>query len=158
LRVTLDGRIENDAVAQNTNRLGTFTYNSLADFAANRPASFTRTLMAPEVHARQLLGAIGVGDVYRPFQALRIQYGVRLEGNAFQDAPALNPTIQSAFGRATDRVPASFSIAPMIGFTRTYSSWHGGSFTGGIREYVGTLSASTVESVSRQTGLADAIR
>jgi hypothetical protein len=153
LRVTFDGRVENDAIAVNANRLGTFAYNSLDDFAANRPTSFSRTLGATEVHARQFLGAIGVGDIYRPFPALRVQYGLRAEGNAFGDAPTANPAIVTAFGRSTDRVPRSLTVAPMIGFTRTYQSWRGGSFTGGIREYVGTLSSQTVEAAARQTGL-----
>jgi hypothetical protein len=157
-KVTFDGRVDNDAVTVSTNRLGTFSYNSPADFAANRPSSFTRTLGTREVHGQQWLGAVGVGDVYRPFSALRIQYGVRVEGNAFGDGPAGNPAVTSAFARQTDRVPKSLTLAPMIGFTRTYQSWKGGSFTGGIREYVGTLSSQTVEGVVRQTGLADAIR
>lgn len=158
LKVTFDGRVDNDAATQSNNRLGTFVYNSLADFAANRPASFTRTLGTPRVSGRQFLGALGLGDVFRPFNALRIQYGVRAEGNVFADAPENNPTVASTFGHVTDRVPKSFSLAPMVGFTRTYQSWRGGSFTGGIREYVGTLSSQTVESVTRQTGLPDALR
>lgn len=157
-RVTFDGRLENDVVEQNANRLGTFSYNSLADFVGNHPTTFTRTIGNSDIHARQLLGAVGVGDAFRPFPQLRIQYGVRAEGNAFADAPASNQVIETSFQRTTSRVPRSFSVAPMIGFTRTYQSWRGGSFTGGIREYVGSLSMQTVEAVARQTGLPDALR
>ena len=55
-KVTFDGRVENDAATQNANRLGTFSYNSLADFAAQRPASFTRTLSSRETQGQQALG------------------------------------------------------------------------------------------------------
>jgi carboxypeptidase family protein len=157
-KVTLDGRVETDNATQNANRLGTYSYNSLADFAAGRPASFTRTLSSRETQGQQLLGAVGLGDIYRPYNALRVQYGVRLEGNAFGDRPEYNPLVQSLFGRSTDHVPSALTLAPMVGFTRQYTSHGGGAFTGGIREYVGTLSSQTVEGVLRQTGLPDAVQ
>ena len=157
-KVTFDGRIDHDEATQNNNRLGTYSYNSLSDFALGKPASFTRTLGSRETRGAQFLGAIGVGDIFRPIPALRIQYGVRVEGNAFGEQPALNPTVASLFGRNTSDVPGAITIAPMVGFTRNYQRWRGGSFTGGIREYVGTLSSQTVEGVLRQTGLPDAVQ
>lgn len=157
-KVTLDGRAESDAATQSANRLGTFAYNSLADFAAGRPASFSRTLASRETEGRQVIGALALGDIWRPYQALRIQYGVRVETNAFGDQPANNPLVESLFGRSTSHVPGAVTVAPMAGFTRQYSSFGGGAFTGGVREYVGTLSSQTVEGVLRQTGLPDAVQ
>ncbi len=157
-KVTLNGRVEQNAITQNTNSFGTFSYNSLADFGAGRPASFTRTLGNVETNGRQFLGAIGIGDIYRPYPALRIQYGVRVEGNAFGDPPSDNLLVDAKFGRSTSGVPGAVTVAPMVGFTRQYSSHGGGAFTGGIREYVGALSSQTVQGVLRQTGLPDAIQ
>jgi hypothetical protein len=157
-KVTVDGRVEQDAATQGANRLGTFSYNSLADLAAGRAASFTRTLGNREATGRQFLGAMGFGDVFRPIPALRMQYGLRLEGNAFGDQPAYNPAVAAAFGRNTNTVPSSLTIAPMAGFTRSYTRWGGGNITGGIREYVGSFSSQTVENVLRQTGLPDAVQ
>ncbi|MEO7360030.1 MAG: carboxypeptidase-like regulatory domain-containing protein [Gemmatimonadaceae bacterium] len=157
-KVTGDGRLDNDASTQSGNRLGTYSFNSLTDFGVSSPVSYTRTLGVRQAQGQQLIGALGIGDVFRPYPKLRIQYGVRLEGNRFGDAPELNPAIVSAFGRSTDKVPSAFSIAPMAGFTRQYSPHGGGAFTGGIRQYVGTLGSQTVESISRNTGLADAIQ
>ncbi|MEO7522299.1 MAG: hypothetical protein ABIW79_10830, partial [Gemmatimonas sp.] len=74
------------------------------------------------------------------------------------DRPPLNPVVATAFGRATSDVPTAISVAPMVGFTRQYARWRGGSFTGGVREYVGTLSSQAVEAVQRRTGLPDAIQ
>lgn len=158
LKITFDGRVDADATTQAGNRLGTFSYNSLADLAAGKPASFSRTLGTREATGRQFIGAVGFGDSWRPIQPLRVQYGVRIEGNAFGDRPALNSAVASAFGRNTNNVPGSLTIAPMIGFTRSYQKWGGGSFTGGIRQYSGALSSQTVEGVLRQTGLADAVQ
>jgi len=157
-KVTLDGRMERDNTTQSPNSLGTFSYNSLADLAAGTPTSFTRALGVRETQGRQLLGAVGLGDAFRKSQQLRLQYGVRIEGNRFGGRPSVNPALVAAFTRSTDVVPAAITIAPMIGFTRSYTGAHGGSFSGGIREYSGTLSSQTVENVSRFTGLPDAIK
>ena len=157
-KVTFDGRIDHDVATLSGNRLGAFTYNSLADFSAGRAASFTRTLGVRETTGQQLLGALGLGSIYRPAPQWRIQYGVRLEGNQFGDAPALNRDVLTAFGRSTSSVPNAITIAPMVGFTRQYTKRGGGSFTGGVREYVSTLSSQAVENVVRQTGLPDAVQ
>ena len=158
IKVTLDGRLDRDNNTQSPNSLGTFSYNSLADLAAGTPASFTRALGTRETHGSQLLGAIGIGDAFRKTPQLRFQYGIRIEGNRFGSRPAVNPAVVTAFNRSTDVVPTAITVAPMIGFTRTYTGAHGGSFSGGIREYAGTLSSQTVENVSRFTGLPDAIQ
>ena len=158
LKVTVDGQVNNNTNTQGTNRLGSYTYNSLADFAASRPASFSRTLADRQTSGRQYLGAIGVGDVFRPRPTLRVQYGLRLEGNAFGVSGQENPAVATLFGGATGRAPRTVTLAPMVGFTRTYNRHGGGSFTGGVREYVGGLSSQTVENVQRLTGLPDAVQ
>jgi hypothetical protein len=157
-KITFDGHIDSDSATQSSNRLGSFSYNSLTDFATSRPASFSRTLSSRETRGAQSAIAIGLGDIYRPISYLRIQVGARLEATHFGYRPATNPEVQSLFGLNTSRVPNPVSVAPMIGFTRNYSKAHGGSFTGGFREYVGALSLQNVEGVSRQTGLPDGVK
>lgn len=157
-KATFDGRIDNGTNTQRANQRGTFSYNSLADLTLARPASFTRTLGIRETNGQQYLGALGFGDVFRPNPKLRVQFGVRLEGGSFGNKPESNPAVLAQFGRNTGHVPYTFSAAPMFGFTRSYSPHGGGSFTGGVREYVGALSSQTVENLTRQTGLADAVQ
>ena len=157
-KVTLDAQVNDNTNTQGANRLGTFSYNSLADFATSRPASFSRTFANRETTGRQYLGALGAGDVFRPFPALRVQYGLRLEGVAFGVSPQENPLIASTFQRTTGRTPRALTVAPMVGFTRTYNRHGGGSFTGGLREYVGVTPSQTVENVQRLTGLPDAVQ
>ncbi|MEO7360994.1 MAG: carboxypeptidase-like regulatory domain-containing protein [Gemmatimonadaceae bacterium] len=157
-KATLDARADHDATTQSANRLGTFSFNSLADVSAGTPASFTRTLGVREAKGQQLLGALGIGDIYRRNPKLRVQYGVRLEANRFGFQPESNPAVVTAFDRNTSKVPSAITVAPMVGFTRQYSPHGGGSFTGGVREYVGALSSQSVQNVSRQTGLADAVQ
>ncbi|MEW5917350.1 MAG: hypothetical protein AB1762_13135, partial [Gemmatimonadota bacterium] len=102
-----------------TNRWGTFSFNSLADFEAGRAATFTRTL-APRI--REGAGtnaAVYVGDVWRASRTLQVTYGLRAEGARFGKTPEFNPAVDAAFGYRTDRVPTEMHVSPRVGFTWT---------------------------------------
>jgi hypothetical protein len=107
---------------QTTNELGTFFFNSLADLAANRPASFTRALSPRTQSASQMVGAISLGDSYKRSPDLQIQYGVRVDANRFSTSPLFNPDIQAAFGRRNDETPNRVYASPRIGFSWTYGA------------------------------------
>ena len=66
-----------------SNLLGTFTFNSLEDLEAGRPASFNRTLTARQRSTGQFAGSLSIGDSYRRSQDLQIQYGLRVDVGAF---------------------------------------------------------------------------
>jgi hypothetical protein len=102
-----------------SNLLGSFTFNSLADLEAGRPASFTRTLGTRERRTGVLSGAISLGDSYRRTDDLQFQYGLRAEGGRFTTAPDRNPRVDSVFGRRNDRLPAPVSLSPRFGFSWT---------------------------------------
>lgn len=118
-RLKLGGLLDVQRFRQDvtTNRLGTFTYNSLADLEADRPATFTRTL-APQVRSgTQINPSLYLGDAWRRGRALQLTYGVRLEGSTFAGAPAFNPAVDSLFGLRTDRLPSELHLSPRAGFT-----------------------------------------
>ena len=121
LKLFAQSRLDGYDQAVFTNRLGTFTYNSLADVAANRPASFTRVLDAPARQGGQWSGALALGDFWRRSPQLSLVYGARLEGNAFTAAPAPNPAVEQTFGARTDRAPNTVHVSPRLGFTWTYA-------------------------------------
>lgn len=102
------------------NRSGTFTFNSLADFEANRPASFTRSLASGEREGATLTAAAYIGDTWRRSAALQLTYGVRLETSAYRDRPAYNPDVEAKFGRRTDRFPSDVAVSPRVGFTWSF--------------------------------------
>jgi hypothetical protein len=172
LTLTVNGNVSHSTSTQNGNRSGSFTFNSLSDFAAGRPATFTRTLTTIERNAQSASGLIGFGDVYRPSRRVQVQFGVQLQGTVVPTQPAYNPTIDSLFGRRTDHVPQSVTFAPMLGF-----SWNvgniapplgvvmppgqtipRGTISGGIRGYRGSLNTGNVDQVARQTGLPGSIQ
>jgi len=104
---------------QTTNRLGTFTYNSLADFANNTPASYTRSLSPRTREGSQIVGAVSLGDSYRINPDFQLQYGFRIDGNHFGATPDYNSQIEQTFGVRNDEVPNRLYISPRVGFSWT---------------------------------------
>ncbi len=102
-----------------TNRNGTFTYNSLADLAANVPAQFTRTLAPSERNGGIWNSALYLGDTWRVSRAFQLTYGLRLEHSAYDGEPTFNPDVFARFGQRTDRFPSESHVSPRVGFTWT---------------------------------------
>lgn len=120
LKLTTELRHDGSGLEIANNRLGTFAFNSLADLDASRPASFTRQLGSRERDLSQLVAGFSLGDAWRKTDKLQIQYGVRVDANAFQGDPAFNPAIDSLFGRRNDRMPNRVYVSPRAGFSWSY--------------------------------------
>ena len=147
-------RSENGSFA---NGLGTFTFNSLADFESGSPSSYTRTLASRDRQARSINGALYLGDSWRKSPRLQLTYGIRLESSAYPDAPAFNPAIDSLFGVRTDRFPSETHLSPRAGFTYTYGQSRNGpalgSIRGGFGEFRGRASSQLFASAADANGL-----
>lgn len=103
------------------NQLGTFAFPSVADFAANRPASFTRTLSQPAREGAVWNAAAAVAHQWAPSRFFSLLYGARLEGDAFASRPAANGALERALGVRTGLAPARLHVSPRAGFTWTYN-------------------------------------
>jgi hypothetical protein len=113
-----------DAFSQDpaANRLGAFSFNSLSDLEANRPASFTRTLTTPRRSGGEWSGVLATSDQWIVTPKFSLLYGARLEGNKFTDPPDFNPQIESLFGARTDHAPNTVHVSPRVGFNWLWSS------------------------------------
>ncbi|HEX8906670.1 MAG TPA: TonB-dependent receptor, partial [Longimicrobiaceae bacterium] len=100
-----------------SNRLGTFVFNSLEDFQARTPASFTRTLSSGVIDGGGWNAAGYLGDAFRPSEGVQFTFGARVEGSRFDRAPAANPDVLAAFGRRTDFAPSEIHVSPRAGFS-----------------------------------------
>ncbi|HKY98872.1 MAG TPA: carboxypeptidase regulatory-like domain-containing protein, partial [Gemmatimonadaceae bacterium] len=122
-RIKLGGLLNQDRSTSGSfnNALGTYTFNSLADFEAGHPASFTRTVARRDRNARSINGALYLGDSWRKSPKLQLTYGARLEASKYPDAPPFNAALDSVFGGVrTDRFPSEVHVSPRAGFTYTY--------------------------------------
>ena len=103
------------------NRLGQYTFNSLADFAANRPSSYSRVIDQPVRTATTYNGALALSHQWNKSRWFNMIYGARVEGNAFGGAPPKNPALESALGVTTGVAPSRIHVSPRVGFSYTYS-------------------------------------
>ncbi|MCC6929850.1 MAG: carboxypeptidase regulatory-like domain-containing protein [Gemmatimonadaceae bacterium] len=145
-----------------SNRWGTFTFNSLADFEAGRAAMYTRTLTPRLREGAGANAAVYLGDTWRVNRALQLTMGARAEGSYFGRTPAYNPVVEQAFGFRTDKVPTEFRLSPRAGFTYSLGMPEQGRFApptwvlrGGVGEFRSSPSIGLVASAAGATGLPD---
>lgn len=107
-------RFEQDVTS---NRFGTYTFASLADYEAGNATSFTRTLQPNVRDGSQLNAALYLGDVWRARRGVQVTYGARVEGGRFGREPEYNPSVEQSFDRRTDFIPGEVHVSPRMGFT-----------------------------------------
>lgn len=170
LRFTSEVRHERWEQEQASNVAGTFTYNSLADLEAGRPVSFTRQLASRRASVGSLAAGVSLGDAWRPTRDVQVQYGVRVDGSRFLDAPAFNAQLEQALGVRNDATPSRVYVSPRVGFSWTYGvapqvSGFAGAMRvpravirGGAGVFQGTPSGAMASQAITQTGLPGAAR
>ena len=122
IKLTSELRYDGFTIDQTTNRLGSYSFNSLGDLEAGRPVSFTRQLEPREISGSQYTAALSLGDAWRKSSNLQIQYGVRLDANRFNRGPTENPVVEQLFGTRNSAVPNRVYISPRVGFSWTYGT------------------------------------
>jgi hypothetical protein len=166
------GRADGIRQEGNLNGLGTFAFNSIADFEAGRAASFTRTLSQPVRSGRVWNVATALAHTYAPSHFVSVLYGARLEADGFFGAPEVNPALEQALGVVSGAAPARVHVSPRLGFSYQYNRtrdngpalgiWNVGRFfryasgtiRGGIGEFRDLLRPGTLADASASTGLA----
>jgi hypothetical protein len=154
-----------------SNSLGTFTFNSIDDFEAGRPASFSRTLSAPSSTGKVWNAATALAHFWGPSRWLNILYGARLEADGFFDAPERNPALDQALGVQSGAAPSRIHVSPRFGFSYLYNrdkdNGSGtnqspvgrfyrtkvGTIRGGVGEFRDLLRPGILADASRATGL-----
>ena len=115
------GRADGLRQEGSSNALGSYTFSSLADFAAGRASSFSRTLVQPDRSGAVWNAATAFVHTYAPSRFLGVMYGARLEGSGFASAPEQNPALESALGVRTGAAPTRLHVSPRVGITYTYN-------------------------------------
>lgn len=134
IKLTTEVQYSGSAQDLSNNVRGTFTFNSLEDLEAGRPASYSRQLSSRNRSTGQFTGSLALGDSYRRTPNLQIQYGVRVETSRFSAAPAYNAEVESVFDRRNDYVPQAIAVSPRVGFSWTVGqSPEIGGFSGAVR-------------------------
>lgn len=170
LSLTTDAKRNMTETDQSSNLLGSFTFNSLADLEAGRPASFSR-LLTPRLQRRgQTTAGISLQDSWRVNQDFQMTLGVRADAGRFSSRPERNPLVEQVFGVRNDVVPNPITFSPRVSFSKTLGEAPQISFIegerrgprarigGGIAVFQQASSASLVTRVANNTGLPSAVQ
>ncbi|HEX6693177.1 MAG TPA: TonB-dependent receptor, partial [Longimicrobiales bacterium] len=145
------------------NIFGSFSFNSLEDFEANRPASYSRSLSERNSRTGQYNAGLYVGDTWRINEPLEVTLGLRYDYSKLDQQPEYNPAVDAAFGRRTDIRTSAAGLSPRIGFNYRMSQQQNGNFnnqaknlSGGIGLFAGRAPTNIFSQAIRQTGLPNA--
>ena len=170
LSLTTDAKQSMAQTDQSSNLLGSFSFNSLADFEAGRPASFSRMLTPRFQRRGQTTGGLSFQDSWRVNPDLQMTLGLRADAGRFGSRPDYNPQIEQTFGLRNDIVPNPVTLSPRISFSKTLGEAQQISFIegerrgprarigGGIAVFQQAPSASLVTRVANNTGLPSAVQ
>ncbi|HEX6252570.1 MAG TPA: carboxypeptidase-like regulatory domain-containing protein [Gemmatimonadaceae bacterium] len=120
-KALLWGRADGLEQAGAPNQLGTFTFNSIGDFAAGTPSSFSRTLSQPVRNGRVWNAAGALAHHYTKSPFFNVLYGARIEGSGFLESPEKNPALEQALGVQTGAAPRRMRVSPRFGFSYRYN-------------------------------------
>jgi hypothetical protein len=104
-----------------SNPFGSYSFNSLSDFAAGNADSYSRTLSQPDRAGTVWNAATAIAHQWSPSRTFSVLYGARLEADGFVGAPSRNAALDAALGVRTDVAPMRFHLSPRAGFSYTYS-------------------------------------
>ena len=151
--------------------LGRYAFNSIDDFAAGRPVSFSRTLVQPDRAGSVWNTAAAFAHQWNANRYFTLLYGARVEGNGFASRPGANPALERALGVRTGSAPTLLHVSPRVGFSYTYNrnknNGNGMAMTqsgqffrttsgvirGGIGEFRDLLRADLLADAAARTGL-----
>ena len=174
--VTVGSRLEGFQSVAADNSLGAFGFASIADVAANRPSSFTRTIGQEHSDGGLWNGFASLGDTWKASPTLQVVYGARLEGDRMLRGPAYTAALESAFGVRTDAALVHTHVSPRLGFSwryggenAGYNGWGSsnlgtkllggnGVIHGGVGEFRSALSRQVLFGQSGFQGLSDELR
>jgi hypothetical protein len=140
-KVFAESRVERFSEELPSNRLGSFSYNSIADLQANVPSSFSRTIGSNSRSGGEWSGALAASDRWTANSKFTLLYGARVEGNAFTSAPAYNPALFSSLGVRTDQAPSGWHISPRAGFNWLVTTGARGAGNAGYYSQVGQFTS-----------------
>ena len=127
--------------------LGTYTYLTLEDLQANRPASYDRVITNTPRKTNSKNSSAWIGDEWKMSDAWQLQGGFRMDFAHPGTLPRYNPAVEQTFGVRTDRIPDDAGVSPRIGFSWASRARRGQGTAGGAST-LGGISAEAIRMMS----------
>jgi hypothetical protein len=157
LHAGIMAQIEMASSADAANLSGAFTFNSLGDLAAGRPASFTRNVGAGTGTIRREYTGAFVSDIWHPNDRLWLTYGLRMDGTHYGKRGALPGAVDSLAPGARGQIPSDLALSPRIGFRYDIPSRAGWTVDGGVGGFAGVTRLAPLAALWRETGTGGAM-
>ncbi len=124
--------------------LGLWTFDSIADLAANTPSQFVRRVPVSGVREEELPAQFSVAqlgfyaqDEWTATDELTLTFGLRAEIPVFLDDPRENSAFASSFGRSNATIPTNVLWQPRFGFNYSTGEEYRTQLRGGIGLFAG---------------------
>ncbi len=139
---------------------GAYTFNSLADFVAGRPAVYDLRMprangSRDDIAATYELKNTGLflQDTWSMTPSFTLMYGVRVDKPSFSDQRLYNPRIQQLFGYDNTNTVDKALVQPRIGFNWTPDSDFRAQLRGGVGLFSGATPNVWLAGTYQNTGL-----
>lgn len=139
-------------------KTGSWTFNSLDDFAAGTPSSFFRNVpVTPglDLNARFSVNQFSVyGQTeYRGIDNVVLTAGLRWDQPMYLDDPLYNPLVEDAIGRRTDQLTGNGTLSPRFGFNWDVDGEGQTQVRGGVGLFTGRFPFVWLSNIYGNTGL-----
>ena len=140
---------------------GSYTFNSIADYAANRPLNYRysdpNSGNIDDIAAKWGMRNVGlfVQDTWAVNNNLTLTFGLRYDEPMVKDSPAYNAAASTAFGRRNDEtIDGNGLFQPRFGFNYTFDSDRPTQLRGGVGLFQGAAASVWLSNPYSNTGLA----
>lgn len=120
VRITGSARLERLQLDATDQSLGIYSFSSLGDFDANRPALFRRTFSEALAPIHVITGSASIGDVWQPTSQFIIQYGLRSDVARYRTSASVSPIVTEGFNVSGWAGPQFLAWSPRLGMSYTY--------------------------------------
>ncbi|WP_355603950.1 TonB-dependent receptor [Xanthomonas cannabis] len=140
---------------------GSYTFNSIADYAANRPLNYrysrSNSGNIDDIAANWGMRNVGVflQDTWAVNNNLTLTFGVRYDEPMVKNSPAYNATASTLFGFRNDQtIDGNGLFEPRFGFNYTFDSDRPTQLRGGVGLFQGAAATVWLSNPYSNTGLA----
>lgn len=154
-KLTLEATLEREGHVDRDLERGYYGFSSLADVSSNQPSSYHVRLNPASVATSRAVAGAALGATWSPGPRLSVEYGARLDGQAFLGRHNYKASMTTA-PSIVSRLPHDVALSPRLGASWRYGHTRAGTPRAALRfgagRFVGVIPAASVLSSLSESG------